>query len=289
MDVRALLREHGLHPHKGLGQNFLVDSRVRQRIVDAAEIEPQDVVLEIGAGLGTLTQALAQVARRVVAVELDEQLVNVLRTQLSDVHNVEIICGDILALDIPGLVGAEPAASTSFKVVANIPYYITSAVLRHVLEATVRPELFVVMVQREVAQRIIAQPGQMSLLAVSVQFYGNARLMFRVRARAFYPAPKVDSAVVRIASHAQLPLDRQEVGAFFRVVRAGFAQRRKQLRNALLHGLRVPAEQLSAAMACAGIDPRRRAQTLSVEEWLALHHALGSLQQAQHSDRSTPP
>jgi 16S rRNA (adenine1518-N6/adenine1519-N6)-dimethyltransferase len=277
MDVKALLREYGLHPHKGLGQNFLVDSRVRQRIVDIAEIESQDVVLEIGSGLGTLTLALAEVARRVVAVELDEQLVNVLRAQLSDVSNIEIICGDILALDIPGLVGAEPAAVTSFKVVANIPYYITSAVLRHVLEAVVRPKLFVVMVQREVAQRIVAQPGQMSLLAVSVQFYGNPRLMLRVPGRAFYPAPKVDSAVVRIDPHPELPLDKREVGAFFGVVRAGFAQRRKQLRNALLHGLPVTADQLSVAMVAAGIDPRRRAQTLSVDEWLALHHALGSV------------
>jgi 16S rRNA (adenine1518-N6/adenine1519-N6)-dimethyltransferase len=275
MDIKALLREYGLHPHKGLGQNFLVDSRVLQRIVDTAELEPQDVVLEIGSGLGTLTQALAQVARRVVAVELDEQLVQVLRERLASFTNAEIICGDILALDIPELMGAERATATAFKVVANIPYYITSAVLRHVLEAAVRPQLFTVMVQREVAQRIVAQPGQMSLLAVSVQFYGSARLVFRVPARAFYPAPKVDSAVVRIAPHPQLPLERHEVAAFFAVVRAGFAQRRKQLRNSLLHGLRVSVDELSAAMAKAGIDPRRRAQTLSVEEWLTLYQALG--------------
>jgi 16S rRNA (adenine1518-N6/adenine1519-N6)-dimethyltransferase len=275
MDIKALLREYGLHPHKGLGQNFLVDSRVLQRIVDTAELEPQDVVLEIGSGLGTLTQALAQAARRVVAVELDEQLVQVLRERLASFTNAEIICGDILALDIPELMGAERATATAFKVVANIPYYITSAVLRHVLEAAVRPQLFTVMVQREVAQRIVAQPGQMSLLAVSVQFYGSARLVFRVPARAFYPAPKVDSAVVRIAPHPQLPLERHEVAAFFAVVRAGFAQRRKQLRNSLLHGLRVSVDELSAAMAKAGIDPRRRAQTLSVEEWLTLYQALG--------------
>ncbi len=276
MDIKALLRDYGLHPHKGLGQNFLVDARVLERIVDTAELEPQDVVLEIGSGLGTLTQALAEVARRVVAVEVDEQLVNVLRARLASFSNTHIICGDILALDIPRLVGGELAPPTSFKVVANIPYYITSAVLRHVLEAAVRPKLFVVMVQREVAQRIVAQPGQMSLLAVSVQFYGSPRLVFRVPARAFYPAPKVDSAVVRIEPHPQLPLDAPEIAGFFAVVRAGFAQRRKQLRNALLHGLSVSADQLSKAMAAAGIDPHRRAQTLSVEEWLALHHALGA-------------
>jgi len=275
MDIKGLLREYGLHPHKGLGQNFLVDSRVLQRIVDTAQLEPQDLVLEIGSGLGTLTQALAEVVQRVVAVELDEQLVQILRTRLASFTNLKIVCGDVLALDIPELMGAEGAKTSSFKVVANIPYYITSAVLRHVLEATVRPELFVVMVQREVAQRIVAQPGQMSLLAVSVQFYGSARVVFRVPARAFYPAPKVDSAVVRIAPYQELPLEEHEVAAFFAVVRAGFAQRRKQLRNALLHGLPVSENQLSAATADAGIDPCRRAQTLSVEEWLALYHALG--------------
>jgi 16S rRNA (adenine1518-N6/adenine1519-N6)-dimethyltransferase len=277
MEIKALLREHGLHPHKGLGQNFLVDSRALERIVDAAELGPQDVVLEIGSGLGTLTQALAEVARRVIAVELDEQLVNVLRARLANFDNIEIICGDILALDVAELVTGELAPPASFKVVANIPYYITSAVLRHVLEADARPKRFVVMVRREVARRIVAQPGQMSLLAVSVQFYGNPRLLFRVPARAFYPVPKVDSAVVRIDPYPQLPLDAGEIGAFFTVVRAGFAQRRKQLRNALLHGLDVSAEQLSAAMAAAGVDPARRAQTLSVEEWLALYNALGAV------------
>lgn len=277
MDIKALLREYGLHPHKGLGQNFLVDSRVLGRIVDTAELEPHDVVLEIGSGLGTLTQALAEVARRVVAVELDEQLVDVLRTRLANFRNVEIICGDVLDLDVPRLVSGKLEPLTPFKVVANIPYYITSAVLRHVLEAAARPKLMVVMVQREVAQRIVAHPGQMSLLAVSVQFYGRPRLVFRVPARAFYPAPKVDSAVVRIDPHPQLPLDGREVGAFFDVVRAGFAQRRKQLRNALLHGLPLSADQLSEAMAAAAIDPSRRAQTLSVEEWLALYHALGAV------------
>jgi len=274
MDIKALLREHGLHPRKGLGQNFLVDARVLQRIVDTAQLEPEDVVLEIGAGLGTLTAALARVASRVIAVELDGQLVDILRARLAGLSNTEIVCGDILSLDIPTLLGGSGAATTAYKVVANIPYYITSAVLRHVLETAARPQLFVVMVQREVAQRIVAQPGQMSLLAVSVQFYGQARVLFRVPARAFYPSPKVDSAVVRIDPFSKPPLQGPEVGAFFDLVRAGFAQRRKQLRNALLHGLPVSADQLSAAMAAAGIDPRRRAQTLSVAEWLALYHAL---------------
>lgn len=278
MEIKALLREFGLRPRKKLGQNFLVDRHVLKRILSAAEIGSQDTVLEVGSGLGTLTQALAERARRVVAVEVDEQLVAVLRQRFEARANTEIILGDILALDIARLVQEGPAHHVpSYKVVANIPYYITSTVLRHLLEASVRPQLVVVMVQREVAQRIVAKPGQMSLLAVSVRFYGQPRLVSRVPARSFYPVPKVDSAIVRIDPHAQLPLAAGDIAPFFDVVRAGFAQRRKQLRNALGHGLGLPAEYVAQVMAGAGMDARRRAQTLSVSEWVALYRALSSV------------
>jgi 16S rRNA (adenine1518-N6/adenine1519-N6)-dimethyltransferase len=278
MEIKALLRELGLRPRKQLGQNFLVDRRVLKQILSAAEIGSEDTVLEVGSGLGTLTQALAERARRVVAVEVDEQLVTVLRQRLEAFANTEIVLGDILALDIARLVQEEPAHHVpSYKVVANIPYYITSAVLRHLLEASVRPQLIVLMVQREVAQRIVAKPGQMSLLAVSVRFYGQPRLVSRVSARAFYPVPKVDSAIVRIDPHAQLPLAVSDITPFFDVVRAGFAQRRKQLRNALGHGLRLPSDYVAQVMASIGIEGRRRAQTLSVSEWVELYRALGSV------------
>jgi 16S rRNA (adenine1518-N6/adenine1519-N6)-dimethyltransferase len=161
-----------------------------------------------------------------------------------------------------------------YKVVANIPYYITSALLRQLLEASARPKLIVLMVQKEVARRIVAAPGEMSLLAVSVQFYASPRLLSTVPACAFYPVPKVSSAILRIEPHAHLPLSDEDIPRFFRIVRAGFGQRRKQLRNALRHGLSETAGHIGQALHAAGIDERRRAQSLDIDEWLALHRAL---------------
>ncbi len=268
MSVRQLLRQYGLRPRKGLGQNFLEDEAALGRIVAAAELGPDDVVLEIGPGLGTLTRRLAERAGRVVAVELDRQLVAVLADTLADRPNVEIIHGDILEVAPASLF------SIPYKVVANLPYYITSAVLRHLLEAEVRPELMVLTVQREVAQRLTATPDDMSLLAVSVQFYGQPRIVARIPAGAFYPAPKVDSAVVRIDVYDRRPVAVDDVAAFFAVVRAGFASRRKMLRNALSRGLSRPVAEVEAALRQAGVDPRRRAETLSVAEWGAVYRAL---------------
>ena len=283
MGTKALLRELGLKPQKALGQSFLVDSRVLQRILAAARIDSDDTVLEIGAGLGTLTQALAERVRRLVAVEVDERLVVFLREQLAAFPNTEIVQGDILALNIAQLLWEEPSQNAPFKVVANIPYYITSAVLRHLLEMSIRPQLIVLMVQREVAQRIAAKQGQMSILAVSVRFYGRPSVVARVSAQAFYPVPKVDSAIVRIVPHEQLPLDGDDVAAFFRIVRAGFAQRRKQLRNSLAHGLALPADGLAEALAAAGIQEQRRAQTLSVSEWVRLYRTLSAATDSEMS------
>jgi len=283
MDTKALLRELGLKPQKALGQSFLVDSRVLQNILAAAKIAPDDTVLEIGAGLGTLTQALAERVRRLVAVEVDKRLIAFLRQRLAAFPNTEIVQGDILALNIAQLFREEPSQDAPFKVVANIPYYITSAVLRYLLEMSIRPQLIVLMVQREVAQRIAAKEGQMSLLAVSVQFYGRPSVVASVSAQAFYPVPNVDSAIVRIVPHEQLPLDGDDVAAFFRIVRAGFAQRRKQLRNSLAHGLALPMDGITQALAAAGIQEQRRAQTLSVSEWVRLYRTLSA---ATYSDMS---
>jgi 16S rRNA (adenine1518-N6/adenine1519-N6)-dimethyltransferase len=277
MDSKALLRELGLRPFKKLGQNFLVDARVLERILAAAEIQLQDTVLEIGAGLGILTQALAKHAQRVVAVEVDQRLVTILHEQLGTLPNTEIVQGDILELDIPTLLQDKRTGSVPpYKVVANIPYYITSALLRRLLEARCRPLLIVLMVQKEVAQRIVAQPSQMSLLAVSVQFYGKPCIVTHVPACAFYPVPKVDSAIVRIEPHERLPLPDEDIAPFFDLVRAGFAQRRKQLHNALIHGLPLPAERITPSLVKAGIDGRRRAETLQLAEWVTLYHAIRS-------------
>lgn len=273
-DVPALLRRFAIQPKKSLGQHFLVDEAALARITDAAELGPQDTVLEIGAGLGTLTRRLAQAAGRVVAVELDERLIPALRFTLTPHRNVEIVHGDILELNIAELIAPEEKPPPSYKVVANLPYYITSAVLRHLLEAPVRPTLMVLTVQLEVAQRLTAGPGEMSLLAVSVQVYGQPRLVARIKAGSFYPVPKVDSAVVRVDLYAQPVVPLEELEGFFEVVRAGFSGRRKQLRNALSRGLALAPRVITLALEQAGIDPTRRAETLSLEEWVRVYRGV---------------
>jgi 16S rRNA (adenine1518-N6/adenine1519-N6)-dimethyltransferase len=272
MDARRLLEQWNLRPSKGLGQNFLTDQAILEKIVAAAELGSDDVVLEIGAGLGTLTKQLAQAAGCVVAVELDERLMNVLRDVLADCETVTLVQGDILALDPAALVGG-----SEYQVVANLPYYITSAVLRHLLEASLRPRRIVVTVQREVAERIVAQPGQMSLLAVSVQFYGQPQMLFRIKPGSFYPSPGVESAVVRVDLYDAPPVDVENVDVFFRVVKAGFSQRRKQLRNTLAAGLRLPPKEVAARLEQVGLSPKQRAQELGLEEWGRITRALGHL------------
>jgi 16S rRNA (adenine1518-N6/adenine1519-N6)-dimethyltransferase len=269
VNVRKLLKEFDIQLRKSLGQNFLVDQRALERIVEAAELGPEDIVLEIGPGLGTLTRLLAAEAGRVVAVELDQRLIEVLKQTLADWPNVEIIHGDILELNPADLLERH-MAGLQYKVVANLPYYITSAILRHLLTAEVKPRLMVVTVQLEVAQRITAEPGDMSLLAVSVQFYGRPRIVTRIKAGAFYPSPQVDSAVIRIDLHDHPIAEVDDAEGFFEVVRAGFAQRRKQLRNALAAESNLPASEVAQALIRAGVNPRRRAQTLSIEEWASV-------------------
>jgi 16S rRNA (adenine1518-N6/adenine1519-N6)-dimethyltransferase len=280
MHIRRVLRKWNLRPDKSLGQNFLVDDAVLQRIADAAEPTPQDVVLEIGAGTGALTRHLARRAGRVVAIELDQQLVPVLESELAELDNVAVVHGDILELNPARLIEEAErkldVTEARYKVVGNLPYYITSAILRHLLEAERRPELMVVTVQYEVAKRIVAEPGDMSVLAVSVRFYGDAELLFRIKSGSFYPVPAVDSGVVRVDVHDTPPLPDERAEAFFQVVRAGFSQRRKQLHNAISAGMgeQISKDEAATRLEDAGVDHRRRAQTLTVEEWIAVTEAL---------------
>jgi 16S rRNA (adenine1518-N6/adenine1519-N6)-dimethyltransferase len=279
LDVRRLLREFNLWPKKSLGQNWLVDESALARIAAVAELSHQDTVLEIGPGLGSLTRYLAESAGRVVAVELDAALIPPLRRVLSGYSNVAIVQGDILQLDLRPLIRAFPLPSSSvhslsYKVVANLPYYITSAVIRRLLEADVRPGLIVLTVQLEVAQRVTAAPGKMSLLAVSVQFYGRPSTVACIKAGSFYPAPQVDSAVVRIEPYDRPAVNVTDRDGFFAVVKAGFSQKRKQLHNALAAGLARPQIEIAAALDHAGVDGRRRAETLTLSEWASLAHAL---------------
>jgi 16S rRNA (adenine1518-N6/adenine1519-N6)-dimethyltransferase len=275
-DPRAVLRAYGLRPRKGLGQHFLVDRAALARIVGAAALSASDTVLEVGPGPGLLTAALAERAGRVVAVELDSDLATVLRGLFALRPNVEIVAADILRVDpatLVGVAGSVTGRVAGYQVVANLPYHITSAVLRHLLEARARPERLVVMVQKEVAERILAQPGQLSVLAVSVQLYAAPSLVTLVPASAFYPAPKVDSAVLRLDVHPEPPADVTDLDAFFEVVRAGFGQKRKQLKNSLAAGLGLDAPTTAALLSAAHVDGTRRAETLALPEWAALAQA----------------
>jgi 16S rRNA (adenine1518-N6/adenine1519-N6)-dimethyltransferase len=260
---------------KSLGQHFLTDRSYLAQIVAAAELTPADVVLEIGPGTGSLTRALAAQAGHVVAVELDNRLIDPLRQAFAGQPTVTIVHGDILELEPAPLVvpwaSADPSVShreqhPAYKVVANLPYYITSAVLRHLLEAAAPPTQIVVLVQWEVAQRIVAEPGNLSLLAVSVQFYAEPELVARVPAAAFSPRPQVDSAILRLAVRPQ-PAVAAPPATFFAVAAAGFGQKRKQLLNSLAGGLHLPKETTRGWLTHAGIDPTRRAETLTLDEW----------------------
>ncbi len=265
LEISALLRAHGLRPKKGLGQNFLADPYALQQIIDAAEIPAEAAVLEIGPGLGSLTRYLATNARRVVAVELDKALLPVLEEVLAQFHNVSIVQGDILELNPAELIG-EPG----YLVVANIPYYITSAVIRHLLEAPVKPGRIVLTVQKEVAERIAAPAGKLSLLALSVQVYGQPKLAARIPAGAFYPPPNVDSTVVRVDLYPQPRIPAEQLDTFFKLAKAGFSQKRKTLRNSLSGGIGWKPERVEALLSSTGIDPMRRAETLNLEEWREL-------------------
>ncbi|HZD10922.1 MAG TPA: 16S rRNA (adenine(1518)-N(6)/adenine(1519)-N(6))-dimethyltransferase RsmA [Candidatus Binatia bacterium] len=268
---KQILSRYGLEPKKSLGQNFLYDDNILAAIVAAAPVNRQDHVLEIGAGLGALTQHLADAARSVVAVEIDQRLLPILREEVAARANVDIVQADILALD-PGTWFGQ----RSFKVVANVPYYITGAILEHLLGGESKPEAMVLTLQKEVAERIAAGPGDMTHLAVSVQLYGKVRIVREISAGAFWPRPDVDSAILRFERQPQALLSPADEKAFFRLVRAGFSQKRKQLQKNL-RALGFERRETVALLKSTGIDPKRRAETLSIEEWLRVYDALQQL------------
>ncbi len=268
-DWRALLRKHEIRPDKRLGQNFLIDRAALKRVVQAAELSGRETVLEIGAGVGSLTCQLAGVAERVIAVEFDRRLLPALSEVVGPLHEVEIIEGDILSFNLTDLVGPN-----SYVIVANIPYNITSALLRHMLEAPRQPDRIVLTLQREVAERIVAPPGQMSLLALSVQIYGSPTLQGRIRAAAFHPRPRVDSEVLRIDIHDTPAVPPYLIDPLFQLARAGFGQKRKQLRNALSGGLGFDPSQAMVLFQAAHLAPTKRAQELSLKDWTRLADAL---------------
>jgi 16S rRNA (adenine1518-N6/adenine1519-N6)-dimethyltransferase len=265
-----ILAGYGLEPKKSLGQNFLYDNNVLTRVVEAADLGPEDEVLEIGPGLGSLTRHLATAVKSVVTVELDGRFLPVMQNELADLDNVEVIHGDILDQDLAGLFDGP------YKVVANVPYYITGAILRHLLEGAHKPSIMVLTVQKEVAERLTALPPNMSLLAVSVLYYGTVEQVTTIKAGAFWPRPDVDSAVIKVQVHPRSGASEEQEQAFFKIVRAGFSQKRKQLQKNLRQ-LGVNRKTIDFALKEANIDGTRRAETLTLDEWLALVKAFESL------------
>ena len=262
LDIPRLIKEYGLKPDKGLGQNFLIDPHYLSCVADAGEISDQDTVLEIGAGIGNLTRFLVSRAQRVVAVEIDADLIPVLIEVTGKYSNIEIIQGDILGFEIEELI-----ASPTFLVIANIPYYITSKIIRHLMTGKMKPQRVILTIQKEVADRICAPAGKSSLLSLSVQVYGDPSIVRKIPAGAFYPTPKVDSAIVRIDMRSSTMIPDRHLETFFYLAKAGFSQKRKNLRNSLSAGIGLDKKSTEELLRSVDIDHHRRAETLSLEEW----------------------
>jgi len=261
-NIKELLKKYGLRPSKRLGQNFLIDQKTLNKIIMAADLKPEDVVLEIGPGIGTLTQELAKRVKEVVAVEKDRNMVEILKETLKDFDNVQIIQADILKIKNFGI--------ENYKIVANLPFYLTAPAIRKFLEsAEARPPHIVLVVQKEVGQRICAKPPHMNLLAVSVQVYAQAKIISYISKKSFWPQPKVDAAIIKIIPQPKLS------GSFpdnllFKVVKAGFSQPRKQLINNLSKGLKMDKDKARVWLQKNNISPCQRAETLSIKDWINL-------------------
>ena len=284
--IRDLFKKHQLRPSKRFGQNFLIDKGVLEKIIEAANLQPEDIVLEIGPGLGTLTVELAKKvhpvkslrskfngAGKVIAIEKDPKMVEILKETLKDFQNVEILQGDILKIP-----DSKFQILNLDKIVANLPYYIVSPVIRKFLESESPPKEMILMVQKEVAERICAEPPDMSLLAVSVQFYTKPEIISYVPKTSFWPQPKVDSAIIKIIPypHGRIRILRAEGKGcafrmlFFKIVKAGFSQPRKQILNNLSKMLKLDKEKVKSWLLKNNIQPTQRAETLSIEDWLKL-------------------
>lgn len=267
--IKALLKKYQAHPSKRLGQNFLIDKSIIKKTVEAAELEPDDVVLEIGPGIGVLTQELAKKAKKVIAVEKDFKMIEILKETLGNLKNVEILKGDILKPD--------PKSYTLklYKIVANLPFYLTAPVIRKFLESDNQPRVLILVVQKEVGQRICAKPPRMSILAVSVQFYAETEIISYVSKKSFWPSPKVDGAIIKIIPKKTITSP-GFVKLFFRIVKAGFSQPRKQLINNLTKGLKIDKKKVENWLLKNKIQPRQRAETLSINDWIKLTRSFSS-------------
>ncbi len=264
-----MLAEYGMAPLKRFGQNFLVSGGVLRKIAAAADLKKDDVVLEIGPGFGALTAELAAKAAKVIAVEKDKKMVQALKDNLKkqNIGNVEVIENDILKFNPENW----KLEIGNWKLIGNIPYYITSPLIRKFLEKEeTKPESIVLLIQKEVARRICAKPPKMNLLAVSVQFFGNPKIEFHVPAGAFYPKPKVDSAVIKIVPFEKPSLAKERIPDFFVLIRAGFAHPRKQLAANLARQFKINRQEVEEIFTSLGLNAKIRAENLTVKDWLAL-------------------
>ena len=282
-NIKELLEKYRAKPSKGMGQNFLVHQLTLNKIIEAGQVNSGDTILEIGPGIGTLTRELAKHAKQVIAIEKDGMMVEILKETLLHFKNVNVINGDILKMNfqIPNpksQINPNAQLPKKYKIVANIPYYLTSPLIRMFLETKNQPELMVLMLQKEVAQRICAVPPNMSILAVSVQFYATAKVMFSVGKEKFWPSPKIDSAIIKITPHkTDLPVPAE---LFFQIVKAGFSHPRKQLANnfyQILGGKSASAkssgvtkEEIIAWLSKNNLKPSQRAETLTIQDWVNL-------------------
>ena len=262
--IQKKLKESELRPQKGLGQVFLTDNLFITKLVDSSGVGQADTVLEIGPGIGNITYELAQKTKKVVAVEKDQKIALILKETLCElaVENVEIVQQDVLKIT-PEKLGLGPG----FKVVANIPYYLTAHLIRHLLESKITPESITLMIQKEVAQRICSKPPDSNLLAVSVQFYADPKIITYVPKESFWPKPKIDSAIIKITPK-KIPEINPDL--FFKIVKAGFSQPRKQIANNFSGQLKIDKEKTKEWLLKNGVDPMRRAETLKIEEWIKL-------------------
>jgi len=260
-------------PKKSLGQNFLRDKSVLDKIIQLANLSADDLVFEVGPGEGVLTEELIRRAGKVIAIEIDKNLAGNLKTKFKNNPKIEIINDDILKINLPELFESfVDSDRLNYKVIANIPYYITSPIIQLFLETKYPPSEMILMVQKEVAERICARPGEMSILAASVQYYAEAKLLFYVYKKSFWPVPEVDSAIIRITHNMEHKTPEERKG-FFRVVRAGFSSKRKILTNNLANSFHLDKSEVEEKLKTAGIDPASRAQELSVEDWKKLADA----------------
>ena len=265
--IKNLLKRYNTYPSKRLGQNFLIKKSVLKKIIEAANLSSKDIVLEIGPGIGTLTQELAKRVKKVIAIEKDKKMIEILKETLKDFKNVKIIQGDILKFELKAQI-LEPKV---YKIVANLPYYLTSPVIRKFLETSeIQPQKMVLMVQKEVAERICSEPPRMNLLAVSVQFYGKPEIVSLISKKSFYPQPKIDSAILKITPLINDEKKLINTDLFFKIVRAGFSQPRKQLVNNLADMLKLSKEKIKIWLLKNKIKPTQRAETLSIEDWIRL-------------------